>query len=164
MPEGLIEQPTGARLESYCVDSHSRTGYSGSPAFVYRSVTEDLRSGNITMGSQFIALLGIHWGQFIEDWEIGKAPNKSEANSRSLVTEGGYVRGLSGMTCIIPAWAIKELLDRTGLSTIRDVGDSIKMADQIIAGGLRQAESQPSVPETPNASADSTLPTTEVGD
>ena len=33
-----IEQPTGAVLPSFILDMHSRTGYSGSPVFVYRTL------------------------------------------------------------------------------------------------------------------------------
>ena len=28
-----------------------------------------------------------------------------------LITEGQYIKGMSGMTCVCPAWQIMELLD-----------------------------------------------------
>jgi hypothetical protein len=58
-----------------------------------------------------LKLLGIHWGQFPEEWEL-KHPDKIDKQERShLITDGAYVAGLSGMTCVIPAWQILEVLD-----------------------------------------------------
>ena len=41
----LIEQPTGYKGISYVVDMHSRTGFSGSPVFVYRTFGSNLSMG-----------------------------------------------------------------------------------------------------------------------
>jgi hypothetical protein len=65
MPISGIEQPTKAKLESYVLDVHSRTGYSGSPVFVYRTIGHDLSSFPVissTPPHQFVRFLGIHWG------------------------------------------------------------------------------------------------------
>jgi hypothetical protein len=37
-----IMQDNGVRVPAYCVDLHSRTGFSGSPVFVYRTPGPDL--------------------------------------------------------------------------------------------------------------------------
>jgi hypothetical protein len=65
-------------------------------------------------------LLGIHWGQFPEEWELKqlKTEKKSEQR-RNLITDGAYVAGLSGMTCVIPAWQILEILDTQELKDRR---------------------------------------------
>ena len=42
--QATIEQPTGYSGISYVVDMHSRTGFSGSPVFVYRTFGSDLTS------------------------------------------------------------------------------------------------------------------------
>jgi hypothetical protein len=53
---------------------HSRTGYSGSPVFVYRTSNTNLDAifkDRVEAGSPgdiFIYLLGIHCGQFPEDY------------------------------------------------------------------------------------------------
>lgn len=115
-----IEQPNGYRGLSYCVDMHSRTGYSGSPVFVYRTPGNTLEwaisGGPNTLGKSVLALLGIHWGQFPEELPIKrkqKKPSKETPLSRRAYEE--YIVGMSGMTCVIPAWRISELLYREDL-------------------------------------------------
>jgi len=108
-----IEQPTGAKhLQSFVLDVHSRTGYSGSPVFVYRTFGSDLTVSNfvIAPGGHFVQLLGIHWGQFPEMWEIA---THTLPVDQSVKLEGDerYVKGMSGMTLAIPAWEILELLE-----------------------------------------------------
>jgi hypothetical protein len=135
-----IKQPTGFFGESFVVDMHSRTGFSGSPVFVYRTFGSDLskdwhgfdsiefgppnqaiqhphlRPGDTKTGgglmriSPFLRLLGIHWGQFPEEWELRKRDSIDETRKKNLIMEGAYVEGMSGMTCVIPAWNILEVL------------------------------------------------------
>jgi len=102
-----IKQPTGVFGESYCVDLHSRTGYSGSPVFVYRTPGNNFDTRVLDTSDAFSYLLGIHWGQFPELWEITNDYDLSEAG---VITEGQYVKGVSGMTCVIPAWHIRDML------------------------------------------------------
>lgn len=133
-----IKQPTGFFGESFVVDMHSRTGFSGSPVFVYRTLGSDLSkewhdfnsiefgppnqttahlrpqdtsggSGTIWV-SNFLKLLGIHWGQFPEEWELRERESIDESRRKNLILEGAYVEGMSGMTCVIPAWNILEVL------------------------------------------------------
>ena len=111
-----IEQPTGYKGKSYCIDLHSRTGYSGSPVFVYRTAAGNLdetaRTGKIFGEIHFfLFLLGIHWGQFPEEWEIVLREKLTEVMRQNLITDGNYIRGVSGMTCVIPAQKILDLLD-----------------------------------------------------
>ncbi|MGE3992230.1 S1 family peptidase [Pseudorhodoplanes sp.] len=134
-PSALLEQKTGYRGQSYVVDMHSRTGFSGSPVFAYRTFGADLtvdgqhtiegltiisngRPGRArehgyaisqaqaTFRSENIfRFLGIHWGQFPEIWPI--KPGKD-----AFLIRDDHVEGHSGMTCVIPAWKIKAFLDR----------------------------------------------------
>ena len=53
-------------------------------------------------------LLGIHFAQFPERWQIDKTGLVTKADSEPLIREGAYVRGMSGMTCVLPAWSIKQ--------------------------------------------------------
>jgi hypothetical protein len=148
MPDerALIEQETGYQGISYVVDMHSRSGFSGSPVYVYRTFGSDLDdtwgfpfkeleisnwgsgmrgfplSGRMRVDTLFL-FLGIHWAQFPEQWEMhDKSTLKESAKSRKgLIAEGGYVEGFSGMTCVIPAWQIKEVLDMPKLKELRDL-------------------------------------------
>jgi len=124
MPQELL-QPTGGRFESFVLDVHSRTGYSGSPVFVYRTFGSDLTTGEINteqltiLGTisarpfdHFVKLLGLHWGQFPERWEI-KNKEKRTIPPEAVLEQGDerYIEGMSGMTLAIPAWDIRDFLD-----------------------------------------------------
>lgn len=134
-----VQQPTGSMSPSHIVDMHSRTGYSGSPVYAYRpqgriNKSSQLYDG-VVIGSNFgditrrtwgdgtqllLKLLGLQWGQFPELWELksGVTRPKEEA---TLITAGKYVQGFSGMSCVIPAHAIKTLLDQPALKQIRSM-------------------------------------------
>jgi len=145
--KATIKQPTGYHGESYVVDMHSRTGFSGSPVYVYRTFGSDLSTHGIRFDElridqfrsfrpdqsrspfsetlsghirahQMFQLLGIHWGQFPEEWELRDKASIEESRT-DLIVEGGYVRGMSGMTCVIPAWQIVEVLQLPELKMLR---------------------------------------------
>jgi hypothetical protein len=115
----------------YCVDIHSRTGYSGSPVFVYRTPGSDLsditRRANqrrssparlLAAGVNYFGLLGIHFAQFPELWEVGK--HQPQENEALIAGENPtYVKGMSGMTCVLPAWTIGEVLNSKILVDMR---------------------------------------------
>jgi hypothetical protein len=121
-----IKQPTGLLGESYVLDMHSRTGFSGSPVFMYRTFGANLGTqweefssfefdiesrghGKMLLPTLF-RFIGIHWGQFPEAWELRKRDDIDEVRRSSLITDGAYVEGMSGMTCVIPAWKVMEVL------------------------------------------------------
>jgi hypothetical protein len=115
-----LEQPNGYKGLCYCVDMHSRTGYSGSPVFVYRTPGNTLEwamtGGPIQIGKSVLAILGIHCGQFPEELPIKKKQKKvSKEAALSEKAYEEYIEGMSGMTCVIPAWRIGELLHREDL-------------------------------------------------
>jgi hypothetical protein len=121
-----IPQPTGYKEGlSYCVDMHSRTGYSGSPVFVYRTPDNTLEwtvtGERIQTSVSMFLLLGIHWGQFSEQLPIKRRKKSAQQQShlsRDLYEE--YIEGMSGMTCVIPAWRIAELLSHDTLRKKRE--------------------------------------------
>jgi hypothetical protein len=128
MSPTLIKQPTGATtLESYVIDVHSRTGYSGSPVFVYRTIAGNLNNLFTSTDKdfkkpkivQFLFLLGIMWGYFPELWEITSKAEFKRSNSRRLPM-GNYVEGMSGMSIVIPMWAISELLKERKIQDVID--------------------------------------------
>jgi hypothetical protein len=106
----------GVRMPSYCVDMHSRTGFSGSPVWVYRKAANSLQNFGINLGDQFLYMLGVHWGQFSEEWDIEqRAINTVEISSVPQATRT-FVRGMSGMSCVVPASAVTELLNDSKLT------------------------------------------------
>jgi hypothetical protein len=133
-----MTQDNGRITDSYCIDMHSRTGFSGSPVFVFRTPGSslerakpapprrgsphypDMYSQPLHPGPSVFALLGIHWGQFPEEWEVTDHGEVIQGRSRDDLLSGKrYIRGLSGMTCVLPAWRIKEVLDMPKLKDER---------------------------------------------
>ncbi len=130
MPTPVL-QKTGVERDTYLVDMHSRTGYSGSPVFVYRTPGNDFEPqvGPIMSSPEetlkkwfsngFFMLLGIHYGQFPEEWKITEKKNPA-GESNSVVVDGAVVTGLSGMTLVAPAESINALLNLDGISMQRE--------------------------------------------
>ena len=152
-PNARIRLSTGYHAESFIVDMHSRTGFSGSPVFAYRTFGSELsenpnkgvpfddlhidqfqsrpigtRSANPIYGRlsgyigsrQMFRLLGIHWGQFPETWLLSERSRLIAEGNRYLVFDGAYVEGMSGMTCVAPAWQILEVLELPELARLRE--------------------------------------------
>jgi hypothetical protein len=127
MLDAIIKQRTGYMGRSIIVDMHSRTGFSGSPVFLYRTAGAIFCRPNTIMGGGHMSkLLGIHWGQFPELWEISgrKGRNEDAEQAAHVVTEGQYVKGLSGMTCVCPAERIMEVLELPSLIAMREAQEA----------------------------------------
>lgn len=132
MDPAPITQANGFDRDSYCIDMHSRSGYSGSPVFVYRTVGADLtffsennfsykNSDERTKANFHLSMLGIHWGQFPETFEVSETGEMlRESADEALVTGNRYITGLSGMTCVLPAWSILGVLNMPKLVATRD--------------------------------------------
>lgn len=113
MPTKITQTGTGYECgKSYVIDLHSRKGFSGSPVFVYRTPGGNLEETNLT-GKPFspilffFRLLGVHWGQFPETWG----------------SQVGPIDGLSGMTMVVPAQRILDLLMMENIRGKRKEGD-----------------------------------------
>jgi hypothetical protein len=106
-----IKQPTKSMLESYIIDVHSRTGYSGSPVFVYRTITSNLNNLFTSTSDKFrkpkvaqlLYILGVMWGYFPELWEITGKKKTRRSAAKGLPVIGQYVEGMSGMSCVVPS-------------------------------------------------------------
>lgn len=127
-----VKQPTSYHGRSIMLDMNSRTGFSGSPVFVYRTLgsyfLENAQPGQLLMGwGHDMKLLGIHYAQFPEEWEIKNNATKSTSEKSSLITEGKYVLGFSGMTLIVPAAHILEVLWSSELMDMRNRENSITL-------------------------------------
>lgn len=93
-----IPSPYGYTGRTTILDMRSRTGYSGSPVFVYRTHGSIFpKSKTLVFGGHLMKLLGIHRGQFYEN--NGSSP--------------------SAMTIIHPTTAILEVLNLHDLQEIR---------------------------------------------
>jgi len=57
----------------------------------------------------FLRFLGLHWGQFPEEWEIKKRKAPS-AHGAAVSADEDSIKGMSGMTLAVPAWDILEFL------------------------------------------------------
>lgn len=113
-------QNTGAKLPCYLVDTRSRSGFSGSPVFSFRTRQSDInglpygwdRSAKtnlnpiIPRNDFYWGLLGIHCGQFWDPVEVRTKPDEA-----STIKDGDTIFIQSGMTIVIPAWKISRLLD-----------------------------------------------------
>ncbi len=168
MPQEML-QPTGGRFESFILDVHSRTGYSGSPVFVYRTFGSDLTTDVINpaelniLGSMtarpfdhFIKLLGLHWGQFPEQWEV---KNKEKSRAEAVLEQGDerYIEGMSGMTLAIPAWNIRTFLDMPKLRDERNEAiNQILRARGDRRGPVAESSGSPADDANPNHLVDFT--------
>ncbi len=159
-----VEVETGAKRPCFLVDMRSRTGFSGSPVLVYRSIGSNLQQipggwdpkrweqpkegpGRIFSVSDpddmFVGLLGVHCGQFWDTVKAFKTKSRSEQLGDSL-RDGDELDIQSSMNVVAPAWCITELLDLEDFEMARKKRDE-KWAEQ--ARRRPQAESaQPSPP------------------
>jgi len=148
-PIKVEQSATGYPGLSYCIDMHSRTGYSGSPVFVYRTLGSTLQwaaGRQINAASSLLCLLGIHWGQFPEKLKIKREIGRL---SEEVSTEGEsyeYIVGMSGMTLVIPAWRITELLNRDDLVELR------KKEEAMREKRVQKEDSMPPVSEVADSS------------
>ena len=123
-------------FERHIVDMHSRSGFSGSPVFVYRTFGSDLEAHServemevsglanrlsVDRGNSdplqvrlvprtFFALLGIQCSQFNERWKL-KGTETVEEQALHKITNETYLSGASGMSCVVPAHEIMKVLN-----------------------------------------------------
>lgn len=141
-PEALVKQETEYRGQCFVVDMHSRTGFSGSPVFAFRTFGSDLGDGrqskvqwDVPLNYQYkpgeaelrgfpegrdgmvrirnqLKLIGIQCGQFPELWPVkGERLTIPKPENVDFLPHGEYIDGVSGMTCVIPAWEVMEVLN-----------------------------------------------------
>ena len=109
--------PNSTTSEGYCLDMRSKSGYSGSPVFAYRTPGTNLkltfnRGGVADLARSMLCLLGVHLGQFEENLKL-------DGDNKKIVS------GASGMTTVIPAWKILDLLNTPKLKSERARSDAI---------------------------------------
>lgn len=119
-----VKLSTGAARPSHIVDMRSRTGFSGSPVFAYCTPNGDISDLSISQqhigaSNWWVALLGVHCGQFHEEAGLSKVEQVGDP-----ILDGDVVSTPSGMNVVVPAWQITHLL-RTSekLIAVRDERD-----------------------------------------
>ena len=110
LPAPIEIEEIGRERDYYSIDMHSRTGFSGSPVFVYRSIGSDLTGEDLKKLYQmvkshalrssdppfwdfrpYMGLLGSHCAQFPEELEIKRKKNhaaKKPADIPRVAFEG----------------------------------------------------------------------------
>jgi hypothetical protein len=162
MMNAEVEQPTKYRGRSIVVDMHSRTGFSGSPVFVYRTSGSGFSPVlDLMLSWHYIKMIGIHWGQFREEYAFEEAtrlpiwrriwkrwfpPKAASAEAKSLITKGMYVRGFSGMSCVVPAQAILNLINSPELQAMRET-EEIRLEPAMARRSLRPQATQEGPPK-----------------
>lgn len=121
-----IEQANGQRRPSFIFDLRSRSGFSGSPVFIYRTIASDLtdfltyssshdRLPQKTDKNRFLKLLGVHCGQYPEliefkEQKFHKLKKEGDAEAVTLEDESKLMVP-SSMTVVVPAWQVTNLLN-----------------------------------------------------
>jgi hypothetical protein len=150
-----IEQPNGILRSSHLVDMRSRTGFSGSPVVLYRIPDNDLSDipprpprhlpmpgSGIHARSKFIALLGVHCGQYWDKVKVSKnAPGRHDRVG-DPIAEGDDLYIPGAMNIVVPAWSIRELLNTEVFAMARKRRD-----EQLSDEAMRRA--QPESVEVP---------------
>ena len=142
MPTAMKIPELSRTRDYYCIDLHSRSGFSGSPVFAYRTFGQDLEGNDIQklvnkitnmehiFSSDFsprLSLLGIHCGQFTEEWYI----DNRKRRSGKVKGNGEYIVGMSGMAIVSPAWTIMEALDLPKFQRERAEVDAERLASDL---------------------------------
>jgi hypothetical protein len=148
-----LKQPNGNTLPAYCLDMHSRSGYSGSPVFVYRTPGSDLSPHDggphqvLAGGTHFVLCLGIHIGQFNEYWPIRERKfERRSAEANQLEASEQVVKGVSGMTAVVPFADVLKLLEMPKLKKAiqkREGADRTSTAAQPSLTRSRQPTASP---------------------
>lgn len=131
MPSPLLQEHSGKMADAFCIDMNSRTGYSGSPVWAYRTPGSNLSNFSydkvqaVLTKDCFLMLLGIHYGQFPEFWKLIDGKVVHENRPGDLDASDKQIRGMSGMTCVLPAWRIREVLDLPKFVKQRADGEAI---------------------------------------
>lgn len=109
--------------ESFLVESHSVSGYSGSPVIV---IIEPLhlrpnKSTELTDNLEWHArLLGVDWGHLVMKESV------RDGSTSKPISENYYVNSNSAMMCVVPAWKIQDILD------LEDQVEMRKKQDELI--------------------------------
>lgn len=120
MPVEPLKTPDGIDQESYLVECHSISGFSGSPVFVYVPPFSH-RANTETVTTKWQRLfLGVDWGHLpiVEKVQQKNLDKKEWADDPNL-----RVLNNSAMMGVVPVWKLRELLDEPQFMKQREEED-----------------------------------------
>jgi hypothetical protein len=104
--EPIPQEGSGILQESFVVEGRSIGGFSGSPVFVsIPPLTERPGMGTLELVRYGPWLMGIDWGHLNVCEAVLDAVGKPHPDKL-------FVKANSGMSCVVPAWKLRELLDQ----------------------------------------------------
>lgn len=137
----------GGRRSAHLFDMKSRPGLSGSPVFVYRTPSTDLRlidqgprhfaDNNEYLRAQaywrqrentFVKLLGIHSAQYTDSVQVSRDSELAHEVSEPI-RDGDRLRIPNSMSVVVPADSVKALLNCPSLATLRERRDTSDAPD-----------------------------------
>jgi hypothetical protein len=105
LPIEPIETKRGLLQEAFLVESRSLPGYSGSPVFIspmpFSSVRKEVPPA---------MFLGINMGHITDRRKVLSKAETQAQNKHVSVNDDWYVETNTGMSLVIPAWKVHEVL------------------------------------------------------
>lgn len=127
-----VENPTMERhrQDSFVVEMHSRSGFSGSPVFLDLDPTHWMheKATKFTEPRRGNEMLGISWGMFPHYAKILDAETEAPIDENWIMTDN------SGMELVVPAWKITELLEMEEVVAERTAREDRHRIDERLIG------------------------------
>lgn len=142
--------------ESFAVELRSSCGYSGSPVFVQAPIPRNHRPSALAPD----ALLGVHWGNIIEPWEVEtRIVRTRQAALAANEREVDFVHANTGMNGIVPAWRLMELLDMPKFKDVREQDEKaeVERRKRASPGAALQGVGSPATDANPSTERTSTV-------
>ena len=122
-----VKLANGKYFPAHLFDIRSRSGFSGSPVYIYRVPTGDLNQAEgagftVDANNRFCALLGIHVSQYRDTIEVAKEVPQAGREPKLVVT-GEKLVIPNSVTVVVPAWEILSLLNRQEFKNQRGARD-----------------------------------------
>lgn len=123
MPNEPILRPDGIDQESYLVECHSISGFSGSPVFVTIPPFAHRPNSDSISSTWHKLFLGIDWSHLPV---IEYVEKKDKSSNKWVDNPDLRVEGNSAMMGVIPAWKLRELIDLPEFMNARDERDKTR--------------------------------------
>lgn len=126
MPNEPLKRPDGIEQESYLVECHSISGFSGSPVFVYIPPMTFRPNSDVLSTVWHRLFLGVDWSHL----PIVEGVKRINNQKTEWIDDPDLrVEGNSAMMGVVPAWKLKELIDLPIFVEAREIMDK-KLSEQ----------------------------------
>lgn len=158
MPWEPMRHEDGYDQESFAVELKAIPGYSGSPVFVHiPAFTSRPNTNSVASGAKGPWLLGVEWGFIPNNARVLDYLGNALPSNESDRAKKWRVSVNTGMSGVVPAWHISELLHTQKLKDARDAMDREFLATvgekEPVVSTSKTAESPP-VPDNPSHKED----------